>query len=158
MMNPATGSIRRATLRDLDAAARLFDAYRAFYSRLADGAAAHRFIEERLRHNDSVIYLASSDADHHGAPIGFVQLYPSFSSLAMRRIWVLNDLFVVPATRRRGLGRALLERARQHAVDTGAACLTLATLVDNIGAQRLYESLGYACDNGTTKFYTLELA
>jgi ribosomal protein S18 acetylase RimI-like enzyme len=125
---------------------------------VADAAAARRFIAERLRQGDSVIYVASSDADRESAPCGFVQLYPSYSSLAMRRIWVLNDLFVDPAARKRGVGRALLERARQHAVDTNAACLTLATLVDNVDAQRLYESLGYVCDNTTTKFYTLELS
>jgi GNAT superfamily N-acetyltransferase len=37
----------------------------------------------------------------------FVQLYPSFSSVAARRIWILNDLLVTPPARRRGVGRAL---------------------------------------------------
>ena len=52
--------------------------------------------------------------------LGFMQLYPSFSSVSLKRLWVLNDLFVRPSVRRGGVARRLLERARAWAVETGA--------------------------------------
>ena len=136
--------LRLATLDDLDVAAPLFDAYRQFYARPTDPALAREFIAERLRAGDSVIYLA----EHDGAPAGFVQLYPVFSSTAPRpgRLWLLNDLYVTPAARGHGVGRALLERAEEHARDTGAVGLFLQTARDNAPARALYESLGWTLD------------
>jgi ribosomal protein S18 acetylase RimI-like enzyme len=81
-----------------------------------------------------------------GEPQGFVQLYPIFASVEMRRLWVLNDLFVADAARRSGIGRALMRRAERHARETGAAGLTLSTALDNARAQRLYESELYERD------------
>jgi ribosomal protein S18 acetylase RimI-like enzyme len=90
-------------------------------------------------------------------PIGFVQLYPVFSSTAARpgRLWLLNDLYVVPGARAKGAGRALMEHARTHAIKTGATGLFLQTARDNIVAQRLYESVGYRKDE---LFLVYELA
>jgi ribosomal protein S18 acetylase RimI-like enzyme len=132
----------RATLADLDAVASLFDAYRVFYRQAPDVASARSFIEARLQHGESVIFLSRDSVS--GAALGFTQLYPSFSSVAARRIWILNDLFVVPAARKRGVARALMERARAFATETGASRLVLETAEDNHAAQSLYESLGYA--------------
>ena len=89
--------------------------------------------------------------------LGFVQLYPSFSSVAARRLWVLNDLYVTPEGRGRGIGRALMERARRHAVETGACRLTLETMSDNETARALYRSLGYTPDPPNVEHHTLEL-
>jgi GNAT superfamily N-acetyltransferase len=76
-------------------------------------------------------------------PVGFMQLYPSFSSVSLKRLWILNDLFVRSSARRGGVGRALLERARQHALETGAKGLILNTAVTNTPAQTLYETCGW---------------
>lgn len=151
----ATFSISRATLDDLDAVAPLFDGYRVFYERDSDPALARAFIEERLRRGESVIFIARDDANH--AALGFTQLYPMFSSVSARRIWVLNDLFVAPTARQRGVARALMDRARGFAKETGALRLILETAEDNRAAQALYESLGYVCESGE-RHYALELA
>ena len=92
----------------------------------------------------SVIFLAYSTA--HEA-VGFTQLYPSFSSVSLKGLWILNDLFVRSDVRQGGVGRALLERARQHAADTGAKGLILSTAVTNKPAQTLYESCGWQRDD-----------
>jgi GNAT superfamily N-acetyltransferase len=131
--------VRRATLDDLPVLAPLFDAYRQFYGRPSDPGTAEAFLRERLTADESVIYLSLD----RGLAIGFVQLYPTFWSVSARRAWILNDLFVAPKSRRTGAGRALLERARRHAVETGAAGLSLETGRENLTAQRLYESLGW---------------
>lgn len=136
--------IHRATLADLALVAPLFDAYRQFYGLPQDPALAGTFISDRLKHADSVIFLATEQRE----VLGFVQLYPVFSSTAVRpgRLWLLNDLYVTPAARGRGTARALMERARAHATETGATGLFLQTARDNANARRLYESLGYRLD------------
>lgn len=134
--------IERATLTHLELVTPLFDAYRQFYSQAPDREGARRFIGERLKHGDSVIFLALEN----GEGLGFTQLYPLFSSVSMRRLWLLNDLFVAPAARGGGVAAALLEHARVFAVETSAKGLTLATATSNTTAQRLYERSGYLRD------------
>ena len=81
-----------------------------------------------------------------GVAAGFTQLYPSFSSGAMARIFVLNDLFVAPEMRRRGVGAALLNAAAEFGRREGAARLTLSTELNNTTAQALYEKAGWKRD------------
>jgi len=149
--------IRRAGEQDVDLIAPLFDSYRQFYGKPADPQVAATFIRDRVRANESVIFLAVAGEEGLGDALGFVQLFPSFSSVAACRIWVLNDLFVVPTGRRDGVGRALMETARQHAIQTGAKRLTLETTAENRAAWSLYEDLGYVRQEDSVRFYTLEL-
>jgi ribosomal protein S18 acetylase RimI-like enzyme len=134
--------VRQATVGDLDLLVPLFDAYRQFYRQPSDPERARRFLLERFEHNQSVIFLAFDG----GVVVGFTQLYPSFSSGAMRRIFVLNDLFVTPETRRRGTGSALLRAAAEYGQRVGALRLVLSTEVGNATAQSVYERLGWKRD------------
>lgn len=148
-------TISRATPAELDTVAPLFDAYRVFYGKRSDVAAARAFLDERLTNDESVVLLARDDASSSG--LGFTQLYPSFSSVAARRLWILNDLFVAEHARRRGVARALMQGARELALQTGAIRLTLQTERRNTQAQALYESLGYVRQGGLMLEYALEL-
>ena len=143
-MMDTTMQIRQATLEDVELVAPLFDAYRQFSRQPPDLPLARAFLQARLGAGESRVYLARDAA----AALGFVQLYPLFSSTAPRpgRIWLLNDLYVVPAARGRGVGRRLMDRARQLAEETGAGAIELATARSNLTAQALYESLGYRRD------------
>ena len=134
--------IRRAGVADLHLLAPLFDAYRQFYRQPADPVLARQYLASRLERKESVVFLAASDT----VGCGFVQLYPSFCSVAARPIWILYDLFVAPAARGHGYGRRLMEAARSLASETGAQRLVLSTADDNRTAQALYESLGYRRD------------
>ena len=144
-------TVRRATLADLEALAPLFDCYRQFYRQAPDLAGARTFLRERLERGESVALLA----EHGAEAVGFTQLYPSFSSVSMERIFVLNDLYVTEQARRQRVGQRLLEAAVRHARDAGAVRLTLSTAVDNSVAQALYESAGWKRDD---KFYVYNLA
>jgi len=148
-----TDAVRQAAPADVELVAPLFDAYRQFYEQPADPGLAREFIAARLERHESVIFLAERD----GRPIGFVQLYPLFSSTAPRprRLWLLNDLYVAPEARGGGAARALMERARRLAEETDAVGLELATAHSNVAAQRLYESLGWRRDE---RFPRYELA
>jgi ribosomal protein S18 acetylase RimI-like enzyme len=149
-----TFEIRRALQADIHLAAELFDAYRQFYDQPADYALAEAFLRDRFARNDSVLFLAIERQS--GEALGFVQLYASFSSVAARGIWILNDLFVAPEVRRSGVGRALLGAARDLADSTGAARVVLSTAATNREARALYESYGYKKDE-VFVVYKLEL-
>ena len=142
-------NIIRASSDDIEALAALFDEYRVFYERESDVEGARDFLRRRLDNDESVVYIAFG-GDDGATPLGFVQLYPSFSSVSMKRLWILNDLYVAAAGRRRGVGRALIDRARDLAIETGARGLVLETAVDNVAAQSLYDSYGFVKD---TDFY-----
>lgn len=137
--------VRRASLADLNRIAPLFDAYRQFYGQAPDLALAREFLRERLERDQSIIFLALGQ---DGSAAGFTQLYPSFSSASARRIFILNDLFVDPAARRSGVGRALLQAAADFGRKAGAARLTLSTAHTNTSAQALYEAAGWLRDEG----------
>ena len=131
-----------ASADDVRKIAPLFDAYRRFYKAAPDPDGALAFLLERWRLRESVLF-AAFDGER---AVGFVQLYPLFLSVEMRRFWLLNDLFVDGGERRGGVGRALMRRAEQHARETETAGLTLSTAVDNVTAQGLYESESYVRD------------
>jgi ribosomal protein S18 acetylase RimI-like enzyme len=148
-----TVQISPADLADLDALAPLFDAYRIFYKQASACDGARAYLAERIRLSESVILLAWRAEQC----VGFVQLYPGFSSIDMRRQLTLEDLFVVEKARRSGVARALMNAARSHAEQTGVVRLVLATARSNRKAQALYESLGYLRDDEFL-VYSLELA
>lgn len=142
---------RLAADSDVERVAPLFDAYRRFYGLAPDLELAHRFLRERISRGESVVLLAEDG----GTALGFVQMYPTFSSLRAARTFVLYDLFVDPAARRGGVGRRLMEAAAQEARCRGAVSLVLSTARTNRSAQRLYESLGWVRDED---FYEYNLS
>lgn len=143
------GHIRLASAADLPSLVGLFDLYRQFYRQPPDREGAERYLCERFAAAESVVFIAEAGS---GEPLGFTQLYPALCSVAMRRYWVLYDLFVVEAARRRGIARALMERARLHGLQTGAARIDLETAIDNLPGQALYESLGYVREAAFHKY------
>ena len=134
--------VRQATLADLDALGPMFDGYRQFYGQSADLPAARHFVLERFNHAQSVWFIA-----HDGTDVaGFTQLYPSFSSVSMARIFILNDLFVEQRHRQKGIGTMLLDAAAQYAQTLGAIRLSLTTARTNKTAQAVYEAAGWQRD------------
>jgi GNAT superfamily N-acetyltransferase len=153
-MSESRIQVVQATTSHLEELAALFDGYRQFYGEAPDLDGARAFLAERLERGDSTLLLALLDQDGGSLPAGLAQLYPSFSSTAMRRLWILNDLFVTPQARQHGVGRALLQAAREHAERTQSKGLELMTAHDNHAAQALYESMGWKRDE---TFYTYTL-
>lgn len=143
--------LQRANLMDLEQVAPLFDEYRMYYGQDSDLQGARSFLKERLVSGESVVFLVVADEGAGTYAAGFAQLYPSFSSISMKPIWILNDLFVTAELRGRGAGTLLLDGVREFARSTGSKGLTLTTMTDNTTAQRLYEAKGYVRDD---EFYT----
>lgn len=142
-------TVRQATAADLDAAVPLFDGYRRFQGEPADLPGARAFLKARFEHGDSVVFLAEAAVGAgtgRPAAVGFAQLYPIYSSVAMARVFILNDLFVAEAGRRRGVASALLAAVEAHGRRFGAVRLSLNVTRDNTPGQALYAGRGWQRD------------
>jgi GNAT superfamily N-acetyltransferase len=146
--------IERLGLEDVELLVPLFDEYRIFYGAASDQEGARIFLSDRLKLDESVIFIAVEGEGNTKRAVGYTQLYPSFSSVSMQRLLILNDLFVTAELRAHGLGSMLLESARDYAIRTNTKGLSLTTMTGNVGAQRLYEAQGYIRDD---EFYTYNL-
>ena len=135
--------VRKAIVDDLEQIAVLFNDYRQFYAQVNDITLARQFIKSRLTNQDSIIFVAVNSVQKI---VGFCQLYPTFCSVIAAPICVLYDLFVDPSVRKTGAGRLLMLAAHAHAEQNGFARLDLTTAKNNLAAQALYESLGWARD------------
>ena len=136
--------IIEATLEHLDLLTPLFVKYREFYGELPFPDSSRKFLETRLKRKESVIYL--SLADDEDKLLGFCQLYPSYSSLSLKRVWILNDIYVAEDARRQLVADRLLQTARKMAKQTQAVRMRVATSRDNDVAQKVYESIGFVED------------
>jgi ribosomal protein S18 acetylase RimI-like enzyme len=144
-------SIKKAAIVDLDSLAELFDSYRVFYKQESNLEGARAFLKERLLNEDSVVFIAYDESN----PVGFVQLYPTFSSVSMKKSWILNDLYVNESARKKGFGEKLIQKAMGLAEETGAKGLSLETGQDNVTAHRLYEKIGFKKESNY--FYYLSI-
>lgn len=131
--------IRRAKKKDIELLSVLFDKYRIFYKQQPDITTAKSFLKKRMKRMESVIFVAEERKEL----IGFTQLFPIFSSVSMKRTWLLNDLYVNEKARGIGAATALLNAAKEFGVETKAKWLLLQTAADNFTAQKVYEKNGW---------------
>ena len=128
-------TIRRAEPSDIDTVIHLFDGYRQFYGKNSDLDAVREFLMARFAHRESVMFIAFDGEK----AVGFTQLYPSFSSVSLARIFVLNDLFVIQSARRSGVASKLLLSAINFSRDKGAVRVSLSTAIENYTAQQYFD-------------------
>jgi ribosomal protein S18 acetylase RimI-like enzyme len=156
MITGVSVDVRPATDDDVDAVVDLFRQYLRFYDQEVPDAEARAYLTARRAAGESVLLVAvlrpdaypaaTDDLPPAGTPVGFAQSYPTWSSVSLSRTWVLNDLFVSPAARGTGAGRALVQDTCRRAKEAGAVRVSLATAWDNVAAQGLYESEGFVRD------------
>jgi ribosomal protein S18 acetylase RimI-like enzyme len=134
--------VRRGNICDLDDLAGLFNDYRVFYRQETNIEKAKEFLSDRLTKNESVVFVAFAG----DTMAGFVQLYPVFSSVRMKKRWLLNDLFVKEEFRGQGFSIALIEQAKELCRQTGARGFVLETAKTNVIGNRLYQKLNLQLD------------
>ncbi|MEP0272091.1 GNAT family N-acetyltransferase [Ekhidna sp.] len=144
--------VRSAIKDDLLSLATLFNSYRVWYKKGSDVDGAKKFLEERMHKQDSEVYVC----EDQGQLIGFVQLYPLFSSTRMSKFWLLNDLFVNEDYRGKGVSIKLIDRAKKLVKDSGACGMYLETDKTNFVGNKLYPKTGFQL-NETSNFYEWEL-
>lgn len=133
-------NIKEATTNNLEELSVLFDLYRQFYRQASNMAEAKRFLNERMVNKESVIFIST---DENGKLSGFVQLYPIFTSVGLKRLWLLNDLFVKEDQRKKGIARELISRCKKLAEETNASGLMLETGKNNLEGNVLYPTEGF---------------
>uniref|UniRef100_A0AAU2JR66 GNAT family N-acetyltransferase n=1 Tax=Streptomyces sp. NBC_00049 TaxID=2903617 RepID=A0AAU2JR66_9ACTN len=149
--------VREAGEADVDTAAGLFRGYLDFYEvDVKDPDHPRAFLAERIANGESLVLLADSDSDAEGTrTVGLAQVYRTFSSLALRPVWILSDLYVDPSGRRTGAGRALLREVLRRAAEAGVSGVQLETGYDNTVAQGLYEAEGFVREGYHIYFHDL---
>jgi len=135
--------ITEATLDHLPKLVVLFETYRIHYGQKADRLGATQFLTARIRKKDSTIYVAV----HNKQLVGFTQLYPLFSSVHMGRLFLLNDVFVLPEFRGKTVGRQLIDHCKEFARESNAIGLLLETEKLNFPGNKLYQRTGFKLDN-----------
>lgn len=143
---------RHASLDDAAAIAPLLDKYRQFYGEASDLARSLEFIKQRFFLGETIFVVAEVNNE----VIGFTQLLPSFSSVTLERLWILNDLYVESSKRKKGVGLALLNAAKIFAQTTGAKQLFIEGADDNPRARNLYTRFGFI-ENTAYHYYHLPL-
>lgn len=133
--------ILQAKLQHIPDLIPLFDGYRMFYKQPSDYNNAKTFLTDRIKKNESVIFIAYENE----YAIGFTQLYPLFSSVSMQPMYLLNDLYVESNYRGQGIGNLLIGQAKQLCRELNYKGLALQTEHTN-PAQHLYERLGFVKD------------
>jgi ribosomal protein S18 acetylase RimI-like enzyme len=141
-------TIRRADSSDLERLLPLAAGYREFYERRPDPAGERAFFERHLRDGSSVLFIAEEE----GEVIGFTQLFASFSTVHLGPSFVLEDVYVIPNARNRGVGGALLDAALAFARENGAVGMSLETAATNQTAQRTYERCGWHREQRFVKY------
>lgn len=142
--------IVQATLEHLDQLTPLFVDYRELFGQIPYPDSSRKFLENRIKRKESIIYLALPDDDDK--ILGFCQLYPSYSSLSLKRVWILNDIYVAQDARRQLVADRLIQQAKQMAKETNAVRLRVASSVNNAVAHKLYQSIGFVEDNEFKSF------
>lgn len=140
---------RKAEKEDVAQLALLFDGYRAFYRKRSDVKGAETFLMDRLSLGDSEIFVAENPEENL---LGFVQLYPLLSSTRMQKLWLLNDLFVSPGARGKGISVNLIEKAKQLVKETEAAGMFLETEKTNMIGNNLYPKTGFELNEGSNYY------
>lgn len=143
---------KQATVIDVSSLVPMFDRYRQFYQQPSDEDLARKFLTERLDRDESVIFYATVNDN----PAGFLQLFPSFSSAAAQRTFILNDLYVMPQYRRIYVASYLLKAASDFAKTEGAVRMSLATGIKNAAAGALYKKHGWR-ESKTFKHFVISL-
>jgi len=141
--------IVKANIKHLEQLVPLFNNYRVFYKQVSDYEAVKIFLQDRLTQQDSVIYIAYID----NLAVGFTQLYSLFSSVAMQPIFLLNDLYIDSNHRNKGIGAALIEKAKSLCIEEKYKGMIIQTAFDN-PAQYLYQRLGFKPDSDLSFFWT----
>jgi GNAT superfamily N-acetyltransferase len=132
------------TSTEIEGLAEIFDQYRAHYGEAPDAFRSTSWLRENLNASRLRVFVAEGSARF----VGFAITMDVPASLRLAYFWQIRDLFVLPAHRRLGVGRALLGSVRAAAIASNALRLAVQTEDDNDPALRLYANSGYTLTEG----------
>jgi len=133
--------ISKVTASDLAELHPLVEQYRAFYKQ-PENDKTLGFLQERIKNQEAIAFIARVNRE----AVGFTLLYPTFSTVSLSNIWLLNDLYVAESARGNGIANELMDVAEAAAKSAGATRVFLRTANDNLPAQALYEGRNWIKD------------
>lgn len=98
------------------------DEYRKFCGFNLSPEATKGFFKNLHKENKAATFIAISEEYEI---MGFINLYPSYSTLSLRKIWILNDLGVSSRFRRLGVAQALIKKSIEFAKESGSIRIEL---------------------------------
>lgn len=144
-------NIIQVDISQIDQLVDLFDAYRVWYRKASDKKTAKHFLLQRIKNGESIVYACENE---EGNLVGFTQLYPIFSSVRMKRMWLLNDLFIDPDFRGKGISKMLINHAKELCKKTNACGILLETEASNDIGNKLYPATGFELEENNFYFWT----
>lgn len=149
----STVKTRLAVKDDLDQLTEILIKYREFYGVTSRASVqVKNFLRERIEKGDSKIFIASEESENRIT--GFIQLYPSFSTVALKPQWILNDFYVLEEERKKGIGSLLMNAVKEYFKDSAKGFI-LVTEKSNLAAKQFYSKHGW--NTGVYDFYTYSL-
>jgi len=136
--------IVKSTEDHLDQLVDVFEEYREFCGFERSKNETKVFLNKLIRYEESIIFIAIDSETEN--VMGFVNLFPSYSSLALQKLWILNDLGVSSHFRGRGVSKALIHKVQEFAKETNAIRIELKTGISNTTAQSLYRKMKFTID------------
>lgn len=135
-------TIKQAVIQDIPQIIPVFDSYREYFKQKRDPVSTEQFLFDRFEHRESIMFIAETDGD----VVGIAHLYPSFSSLSLQRVWILNDFFIIEQFRGQGIGKQLIFAVKEYARLTKAKGIELSVEHTNTNAWAFWESTGFKLD------------
>jgi GNAT superfamily N-acetyltransferase len=134
-------SIKVVTEADLEELLPLMRAYCDFYG-VAPGERALLALSRALLANPDYEGLQLIARDAGSRAVGFATIFWSWSTTAASRIGTMNDLYVVPDARGRGVADGLIRACVERCAQRGASSLEWQTGPENLRAQAVYDRVG----------------
>lgn len=141
--------IKRCEINNLDKISSLFDEYRQRYKQPSAQESVRNYLQQRLERQEAIIYLVESDEELNG----FALLYPSFSSIGLSKIWLLNDFYLASGRDKRAMAQSLLERIAKDCQEAGAIRIEVSTIKENHRLHKLYRDNGFEKDYKYDYYY-----
>lgn len=133
--------VRKAEEKDIPSLIELVKGYLEFYKRpIPEDQNIADFILHFIKHPEEGCQFV---AEEEGRLVGFTTLVAIWSTTRLGKVGLLNDLFVNPSDRKKGIAEKLMYRTMEEGKERGYPLLRLLTAHDNIPAQSLYEKTGW---------------
>lgn len=134
--------IKECELEHVDELVPAFDSYRQRFKQSSNLDGVQAFLQQRVANKDARILIAIENMKM----TGFALLYPSFSSIGMAPILVLNDFYVFAGNSKRETALALLDGAVELCSENSAIRIEVTTRKENHRLHALYRDYGFEKD------------
>lgn len=132
--------VRKAEQKDIEPLKELIIGYLNFYKRpIPEDTKIENMIDHFIKHPEEGCQLV---AEEDRRLVGFTTLNAIWSTTRMGKVGLLNDLFVNPSDRKKGIAESLMQQTIKEARERNYPIMRLLTAHDNTPAQQLYDKTG----------------